>query len=436
MKRASGLIIAAPASGSGKTTVTLGILRALARRELKIAAAKVGPDFIDPRFHEAASGGVCVNLDPWAMRPALRARIADRLSATADLVIVEGVMGLYDGAIGGGGSTADLAAETGWPVIVVMDVSGMSGTVAALARGLRDHRRDMRVAGVIANRIAGIGHRRMIEAGFEGLDLPIIGAVPRDDGLKTPARHLGLVQANEHPELEAFIDEAADAVEDGVDLDALLTVAGAGRFDAAAGVEPVPPLGQRIAVARDTAFAFLYPHLLDQWRDAGADLRFFSPLADEGPDADADAVYLPGGYPELHAGRIAAAARFHAAMRAAAARGAFVYGECGGYMALGEGLVDAAGDRHAMLGLLPVETTVESPRLSLGYRAATSRVVTPLGPAGAGFRGHEFHYAAETAMDSKAALFDWTDSRGHVAPPTGRARENVCGSFLHIVDRV
>ena len=278
MSQAPGLIIAATSSGAGKTTITLGVLRALARRDLRVASAKVGPDFIDPRFHEAASRGTCLNLDPWAMRPGLRAHLAARQAMDADIVVAEGVMGLFDGAAGGGGSTADLAAETGWPVILVMDVSGMSGTAAAIARGLRDHRADVCVAGVIANRAAGIGHRRMVEASFEGLNLPFLGAAPRDPNLKTPARHLGLVQANEHPELDAFIDEAADVVEDGIDLDALLALARAGRFSAPAAPAPLPPLGQRLAVAHDTAFAFVYPHLLDQWRGRRSTSSPHSPM--------------------------------------------------------------------------------------------------------------------------------------------------------------
>ena len=423
------LIIAAPSSGAGKTTVTLALLRALRRRGVRVASAKVGPDYIDPAFHAAASGRPCRNLDPWAMRPETLRHQLDRAADGADLLIVEGVMGLFDGAADGGGSTADLAALLKLPVLLVLDVRGQTVSAAAVAKGFMGFRDDVRIAGVLLNRVGSVRHADLIRPAFDGLGLPVLGALARTDAIALPSRHLGLVQAGEQADLEGFLERAADVVEGAVDLDRLMAVAGqiAGRAEPSVAV---PPLGAQIAVARDTAFAFAYPHVLDGWRAAGADLSFFSPLADEAPSDRADAIYLPGGYPELHAGRLASADRFRLGMRTAAARGAVVYGECGGYMALGAGLVDGEGMRHEMLGLLPVETSYASPRRHLGYRRITLSAETPLGPAGTRYRGHEFHFAREIARSAVPFLCagDGPGAGGAIA---GR----VFGSFLHLIDR-
>lgn len=432
-----GLVIAAPSSGSGKTVFTLGLLRALARRGVAVASAKVGPDYIDPAFHAAASGRPCANLDAWAMRPAsIAARIA-ALSSGSELVICEGVMGLFDGAdLPPGqpcGSTADVAAVSGWPVVLLVDVRGQAASVAALIRGFIGFRPDVPVAGVVFNRVNSPAHRAMIEracaAALPGL--PLLGWLPREGALSLPERHLGLVQACEHSGLEAQLDAAAAVVEASVDLDALCALA---RPSGLSGVlaAQIPPLGQHIAVARDDAFAFAYPTLLEGWRLAGAALSFFSPLADEAPAADADAVYLPGGYPELHAGRLAAAERFLAGLRQPRAA---VFGECGGYMTLGDGIEDKDGQRHAMAGLLPLETSFAKRKLHLGYRRATLLQDGPLGPKGDLLRGHEFHYATITREGEGQALFQATDASGRALGEMGRRVGPVMGSFLHLIDR-
>ncbi|MEX2648875.1 MAG: cobyrinic acid a,c-diamide synthase, partial [Alphaproteobacteria bacterium] len=250
-----------------------------------------------------------------------------------------------------------------------------------------------------------------------------------------PSRHLGLVQAAEHPALEAMIERAADLAVDHLDLDALMALARRARLAGPVARLGVPPPGQRIALAADAAFAFAYPAQLEAWRAAGAEVRSFSPLADKSPDADADAIVLPGGYPELHAARLAANARFLCGVRAAGARGATVYGECGGYMVLGEALIDAEGMRHAMAGLLPLVTTFAEPRLALGYRDLMLAADTPLGPRGARFRGHEFHYAT-TLAGGGAPLFHARDANDHALGPAGMVAGRVCGSFLHLIDSV
>lgn len=430
---APGLIVGAPASGSGKTVLTLGLLRAFRRRGVAVAALKIGPDYIDPAFHAAASGRACRNVDTWAMRPATVAHMLAKAAAGADLVLAEGVMGLFDGA--NGASTADLAALAGWPVVLVADIRGQGESVAALVAGFARHRADVEVAGVVLNRVGGARHEGLATAALAALGHPVLGALPASADLALPQRHLGLVQAAERGDLDRFLDRAADLVERHVDLAGLRALARPARL--AAAVEPGPcidPLGQRIAVARDTAFAFAYPETLEGWRAAGAELSFFSPLADEAP-ADADAVYLPGGYPELHAGRLAGNRRFMAGLAAAALRGAALFGECGGYMTLGRGLVDADGRRHAMAGLLPLESSFALRRLHLGYRGARLAAAGPLGPAGARFRGHEFHYASVLDEGPGEPLFHLEDAAGRDLGPSGRRQGSVFGSFLHLIDR-
>ncbi len=430
---ADALIIAAPASGSGKTLITLSLLALLRARGMSVSAAKTGPDYIDPAFHAAATGRPCINLDPWAMS---RTEIAARLAMAAEgaeTLIVEGVMGLFDAAADGAGSTADLAAMTGLPVVLVLDAARQGQSVAAVAAGFRRFRADVNVAGVILNRLATERHGEMLaRAVEEGAGLPVVGRMMRHARLELPARHLGLVQAGEHEAMSAFLRRAARAAADGLSPERLLALARPPAPAEGAAPPRLPPLAERIAVARDEAFAFAYPHLLEDWRAQGAHLSFFSPLADEAPEADAGAVFLPGGYPELHAGRLAGAARFMKGLRAAAREGALIYGECGGYMTLGEALTDADGRTHRMAGLLPVSTSFAGGRLHLGYRGLTH--AGPL-PFPARLRGHEFHYAEVLAEGPLPPLFEATDSRGGRLAPMGLANGRVCGSFAHVISR-
>jgi cobyrinic acid a,c-diamide synthase len=458
--RGRGLIVAAPASGSGKTLVTLGLLRALRKRGVRAVAAKAGPDYIDPTFHALASGAPCLNLDPWAMRPAALAGLVSALEETADLVLCEGVMGLYDGAGPGGeaGSTAELARLTGWPVVLVVDARHQGASAAALVAGFARHDPAVRVAAVIFNRVAGVRHRAILKAAMARHvpEIAVLGALPYDPALALPERHLGLVPAGERREAEVIIARAAETVGAHVDLDRFITpaqpvgpqpnsppLAGEGTESEASeanqknppaqageGRVGVPPLGQHIAVARDDAFLFTYPATLDSWRRQGADLSFFAPLADEAPEPQADAVYLPGGYPELHAGRLAGCGRFFAGLR----RAASVYGECGGYMAMGEALTDADGRTHPMAGLLPLTTSFAARRLHLGYRAVRLLGDGPLGAAGTRFRGHEFHYAT-IAAERGEKLFMAADSCGAELGPAGLRRGTIIGSFIHLIDR-
>lgn len=452
-----GFVIAAPASGSGKTLVTLGLLRAFRDAGVSIASFKTGPDYIDPCFHAAATGSVCPNLDPWAMRPATLAAIAASIAAGAgeegggapELVIGEGVMGLFDGAADGSGSTADLAVAFGLPIILVVDARGMSDSAGALLRGFCAHRADLRVAGVIFNKVGGAGHRAALARAVTDLPLRLLGFLPREADLSLPARHLGLVQAREHGALDEFIGRAAQWVAQHLDLEALHAIAteAAGAVTTGNHADSsvhhadtghiLPPLGQRIAVARDDGFAFAYPHLIDDWHAQGAEIVFFSPLADTPPPSACDAIYLPGGYPELFAGRIAGAATFLSGLRDAALRGRAIYGECGGYMVLGDRLVDAEGAEHQMAGLLPLATHFARRALHLGYRRAVLAADHPFGKEGSEVRGHEFHYATVTHEGAGVPLFrDVENARGEALPDMGCRSGSVAGSFLHLIDRV
>jgi cobyrinic acid a,c-diamide synthase len=435
MTQAPTLMIAAPASGSGKTVLTLSLLRHFRNQGSLISSFKVGPDFIDPAFHLAASGRTCLNLDCWSMHPATLARLSAAAGDGVDLVIGEGVMGLFDGATDGTGSTADLAALAGWPVVLVVDVRGQGTSAAATVSGFAQFRADVRLAGVIFNRVGGEGHARILRDAMAPLGIPVLGCVPRDPRLHLPDRHLGLVQAGELDDLDAFLDAAAAVVGAHVDTDALRALARPGVVPGDDGAVPgIPPLGQRIAVARDTSFAFAYPFVLDGWRGAGAEIVPFSALADEAPDGAADAVYLPGGYPELHAGRLAGNAAFLDGLRATAARGGVIYGECGGYMVLGEGLVDGDERRHEMAGLVALETSFARRRLHLGYRQARLVSDGPLGAGGTEYRGHEFHYATILSEPAAEPLFQCRDARNDDLGPAGCRRGNVMGSFVHLVD--
>lgn len=429
-----GLVIAAPASGSGKTTVTLALIRLLAREGRAVAPFKAGPDYIDGAFHRAASAGrPCCNLDVFAMRRETVEGVVSFGARDAELVVVEGVMGLFDAAANGQGSTADLAAMLNLPVLLVIDAAKQSQSVAALTHGFRSFRNDVSIAGLILNRVASGRHEQLLRNALAPLELPVLAALPPEGDLALPSRHLGLVQAEERDGLDYFLDRAADWLHRHLDRNALDTLLKPLHVPAMP-LRPIPPLGQHIAVARDEAFAFAYPHLLEGWRAQGATLSFFSPLNDEAPGLEADAVFLPGGYPELHAAKLAANLRLMQGLRDAALRQATIYGECGGFMLLGKTLTDIAGEAHAMAGLLPVSTSFAEKRRHLGYRRMVALTDTPLGPRGMAFRGHEFHYTSETEHGAAEPLFRAADAENADLGPAGARVGSVFGSYLHIID--
>jgi cobyrinic acid a,c-diamide synthase len=426
-----------------------------------VRAAKSGPDYIDPAFHAAASGLPGVNLDSWAMPPGLLDALAGEIvrppprprpsptggegemdetplplvgrgwgwgARPADILIVESAMGLFDGVAappGRSGSAADLAARFGLPVLLVLDISGQAQTAAAIALGFRHHDPAVAIAGVVLNQVASERHRRMAADAIAAIGLPVLGAIPRDTSVTLPERHLGLVQAGEHPALAAHLDQLADLAARHLDLDAILAAARPLRTGAPSRAGRVAPPGQRIALAQDAAFSFVYPHIVAGWRAAGAEILVFSPLADKPPAPEADAVWLPGGYPELHAGRLAEATRFRAGLQRFAETRP-VHGECGGYMVLGAGLIDAAGQRHAMTGLLGHSTSFAHRKLHLGYRVAVL-------PDAARIRGHEFHYTTLADPGDDAPFAMLFDAAGTALGFAGGRRGHVSGSFFHII---
>ena len=454
-----GFIVAGTASSDGKTLVTLGLLGAFKAQGLRVASAKAGPDYIDPTFHERSTGKPAYNLDSWAFNRSTLTHLIGQATTQADLLIVEGVMGLFDGITGGKGSTADLATTIGLPIVLVVDAQGAGQSVGATVHGFisQAEKASVQIAGIIANRVGSPRHLALLGEGLETAEVqvPLLGAISNDSRLQLPSRHLGLIPATEQAALDSAIVRATELVAENCALEAIKALAATVPPSVSPSVPPSVPdtapvsapentstqnplrghefhyattlqedtsnasplfqvqdaLGTNlgtsglrkglvcgsfmhlltafapaslfreqgkpihsIAIAKDQAFAFIYPHFLDHWHSNGAQIHFFSPLADEAPVADADFIFLPGGYPELHAERLAKASRFKQALREAASRAnstdsrVLIYGECGGYMALGESLIDAEGKKHPMVGLLPLETSFQDPKLHLGYR--------------------------------------------------------------------
>ncbi|GBQ85864.1 cobyrinate a,c-diamide synthase [Asaia krungthepensis] len=429
------LMIAAPRSGSGKTTLTLSLLAAFRRRGLQVRALKTGPDYIDPAFHQEATGKPCANLDSWAMSDAALSAGLAHAGDGADLVIIESSMGLFDGLAledGQRGAASDIAARFGLPVLLVLDASGQGQSVGAVAQGMATWSAEVSIGGVVLNNIASDRHEKLCRAAMRQ---SVLGVFRRDRSIVLPERHLGLVQARERGNLRAFFASLADKAERELDLDAILSLALPLReADPARGAYkcPLKPPGQRIALANDAAFSFLYAHLAASWREAGAEILPFSPLRDEAPAERADCCWLPGGYPELHAGPLANAAQFRLGMTRFAASHP-VHGECGGFMVMGQGLIDATGTHHAMLGLLSHETSFARRKMVLGYREATLSQNGVLGKAGTRLRGHEFHYASVTHEGHDAPLAELRDGEGTPLGAAGAQRGRISGSFFHVL---
>lgn len=371
------------------------------------------------------------------MRSAVLADEIHGLGSDSDLILCEGVMGLFDG-IGpqGMGSSAELAGRTGWPIILVVDAAKQSASISALVSGFISYRQNISIAGVILNKVGSASHASLLREALQHShpDLPIIGCVLRHSNLSLPSRHLGLVQAAETHDLDRFLNSAADILSQEIDIDRLVRLAKPCIVpQPKSDVAVLPPLGQRIGVAQDSAFAFIYPHILDGWRKAGAEIYPFSPLAGDSVPMGVDAIFLPGGYPELHAAFIAASP-FLPSLRTAAAHGVKIYGECGGYMVLGQGLIDAEGRHHAMAGLLPLETSFAEKQRHLGYRQIDLDIDCFLGRKGAAFRGHEFHYTRIVSESGAPSLFKMRDGLGRDLPAAGLAKGRVAGSFIHLID--
>jgi cobyrinic acid a,c-diamide synthase len=417
------VVIGGVSSGVGKTTVATGLVAALARRGCTVATAKVGPDFIDPGYHSLASGRPPRNLDAWLGGADAVGPLAGRAAEGADLLVIEGVMGLFDGAVDGTpSSTADIAVLLDAPVILVVDAGAMSSSVAAIVAGFRDHDPRLTLAGVVLNRVGSPGHELLLREAIEPLGVPVLGVLGRDDRLTWRDRHLGLVPVAEQPEVvRGSLDRLAAAIDEGFDLDALVRVA-AGAPPATVAPPTMPDLvgACRIGVAAGPAFTFAYQDNLDALAAAGAEIMTFDPLRDaQLPDA-VDGLVVGGGFPEVHSEALSAneALRHHTARAVAA--GLPVWAECGGLLWLGESL-----DERPMVGALPIRAHLGE-RLTLGYREARLLTDSPVGPPGTTLRGHEFHYS--TCEPSGAALA-LTGRFGHTTD--GFATSTLLATYLH-----
>lgn len=480
MKRAfpPGLLVAAPSSSAGKTVATVALISALRQRGLAVRAAKAGPDFIDTAYLAAASGAPAANLDPWMCGAARRkrdaglARLRRRLLAfggkAPDLEVVEGAMGLHDGGPGGAGSAAELASLLDLPVLLLLNVRGMGQSVAALAEGFLRHRPARarpRFLGLICTHSGGTGHEKLLREALgpvvEEEGVPLLGFLPRADAPKLASRHLGLVEAREG--LRALdLDGLGRWFAAHCDVPALLGALGIAEAPCAGAspgtgappeqAAPSPPSAffpwrparpghptrraLRIGIARDAAFSFCYADLPALLAELGAEPVFFSPLADAAPPAGCAALYFPGGYPELHAGALAANTAMIGALRALAAQGLPIYGECGGYIYLMREL-EAEGHRHHLAGLLPLSCRLESRLVALGYREAEPLpgwLPAVAGKAPIVVRGHEFHYARLTTGLPPACrpLWQVRDASGLTRGPEGCRMGRVAGSWLHL----
>jgi len=431
------LVLAGTHSGCGKTSITLGLLRALARRGLRVQPFKSGPDFIDPGLHAAAARLPSHNLDTW-MQPAeaLRALFA-RHARGAQVAVVEGAMGLFDGRGGATeeGSTAHLAKLLGLPVVLAVDAKAQARSAAALVQGFARFDPDLRLAGVILNRVGSPRHESLLrEALALAPEAPVLGCLPRGEDIGLPSRHLGLVTAEDAADLEGRLEALADWVERGLDIPAFLAALPELELPMPAAPQSMPR-SVRIGVARDRAFCFVYEENLRLLEACGAELVFFSPLDAARLPAGLDGLYLPGGYPELAARELSANADMRGTVRAFCASGRPVWAECGGYMYLLEELVDANGAAWPLCGALPGRAVLRPRRAALGYRQARTRVSGPLGPAGTLLRGHEFHYSEYDggALPGRAKMppaFALTASDG-AEVLDGQACGNVLGGYFH-----
>ena len=436
MIKVPGIIISAPSSGSGKTIITLGLLRALKDKGIKVQPFKNGPDYIDPGFHEIACNRKSYNLDTWAMNDKKMNHIVSN-SYDTSLIVAEGSMGLYDGVVqkgsSGFGSTAELSKKFGWPVILVLNVSGQAQSAAASALGFIKYNKSINVAGVILNFVASERHDFLIKKGMEQSGINVLGVIPRQKELLLPERHLGLVQAQEIDSLETKIQTYANLIKNNINLDEIINIAKSNFFTQKSDQIITPP-AQRIALASDKAFSFTYPHILDDWKKSGVEVIPFSPLNNEIPDKEADLIWLPGGYPELYAKDLSEANLTKNALKQLS-KNVKIHGECGGYMSLGEALIDKNGNVFKMFGLLGLVTSYEKRKLHLGYRVAKIKNNNYNYSEFKVIRGHEFHYSSIISQPDQE-LYDVFDANNENVPETGSFKENVSGTFFHAISEV
>lgn len=434
------VVIGAVSSGSGKTTIVTGILSALRQRGLNVQSYKIGPDYIDPGYHKLASGNPAHNLDSWLMPQEKLKEVFCRTAENADIAIIEGVMGLYDGGRKGVSSTAEIAKLLDAPVILVIDAKSMGASAAAIALGFKMYDPDVKLAGVILNRLGSPTHKTMIEKALKDIGIDVFGAVRRDDNLTMPERHLGLLPVEENSEQE-IVDKIGEAIGSQVDLDEIMKLAETqfsidiDEFEEDEN-EDVPQKKIKIAVAKDDAFSFYYPESIRVLEKCGAEIVNFSPLKDK-KLPKCDGVILGGGFPEMFAEELQANVSMQESLRKAVGKGKPVYAECGGFMYLTEGLTDFDDVFHPMTGIIPVKVQMNKKLQMVGYVEAKMELSTVLGEKDTVIKGHEFHFSSEITEENKdmqgfERAFTFTRMRNNATYPAGFVRDNVLGSYLHI----
>ena len=429
------IMIAGAHSGAGKTSVTTGLVGALVARGRKVQPFKVGPDYIDPGYLSRAAGRICRNLDSWMVPPEVVRELYARASADADVAVVEGVMGLFDGhpSLNGAGSSAEVAKVLGLPVVLVVDVSHMGQSAAAVLHGFAHLDPELRVVGMIANNVASPAHARLVAEAVERLaGLPVLGCLPRREDIVLPERHLGLIPTDEGRVTDGFFARLSEHVAGAVDLNAVQRLAETALplQENVGGLWPLEQVATRalIAVARDEAFCFYYQDNLDLLTAHGAQLLPFSPLHDAGLPVGAGGVYLGGGFPEVFAEQLAANSSVMDSIRGAHAQGLPIYAECGGLMYLCQSLADPEGRRHETVGLLPARAVLRGKRVTIGYAEARARRDNPLLAAGHLARGHEFHWSSlEEPFPSEYGAYELADGRVE-----GYQRDNLLASYVHL----
>ncbi len=429
------VVIAAPMSGSGKTTVVTGLLAAMRTRGFKAQSYKIGPDYIDPGYHALASGRSAHNLDAWLVSKERLADIFISTMADADVAVIEGVMGLYDGGKNGVSSTAEIAKLLKAPVLLVVNAKSMGESAAALVMGFKQHDPEVNRAGVILNRLGSDTHRAMIEEALEKMGVPVFGAIKRNDAMTMPERHLGLVPVEESVRERETVEEIGRVIGASVDIERIVELAkSAPPVEEGRGFSIAAQSKARIAVARDEAFSFYYPESLAVLRQKGAELVFFSPLHDkELPEVDG--LILGGGFPEMFAKELYENESMRASIKDAAEKGMPIYAECGGFMYLMRRVTDFDGDVFPMLEVIPGEVVMNRKLQTVGYVSAEMQRDTVLGPKGTVLRGHEFHFSSECEPEAGAdypRAFTFRKTRNPAPYPAGYAKGNILGSYLHL----
>ena len=429
------VVIAAPMSGSGKTTVVAGLLSALRRRGLKAQSFKIGPDYIDPGYHALASGRPAHNLDTWLVPKERLANIFESAAKDADISIIEGVMGLFDGGKNGVSSTAEIAKLLNAPVLLVINGKSMGESAAAVAMGFRQYDPDVNFAGVILNRLGSDNHREMIEEALARLEIPVFGAIRRNDAVTMPERHLGLVPVEENNREREIIDALGRVMDASLDIDKIIALGKSAPPLEIKETESSPYAPDiKIAIARDEAFSFYYPESLAALKRLGAELVFFSPLNDK-VLPKADGLILGGGFPEMFAERLFENKAMRDSIRSAANEGLPIYAECGGFMYLMRQMTDLEGNVFKMLGVIPGDVIMNKKLQTVGYVSAEMERDTVLGPKGTVLKGHEFHFSSECVSpedENYPRAFTFRKTRNPVPYPAGYAKGNILGSYLHI----